>query len=446
MRAVAAHITAVRELDDGRESANASSAANDVSPARSSESAVMRSLDDRFRGSATQVLGRLRSAIERVVYSLTKTLQNSRSLQNVFAVDLNFSWQVFKMLGSIETLSTVSYVPAAVSMRKFISQAKKKGVTAVLLEETTAAYESFEALVASTTGDREQFESLVMSFTDSPESVQTGMQMRKAAFKAYAHFFGVAAETVALAFMFHPGAKPGTVDFLSVRTAMGLRRMRASTDVVIERLRVSPELAGRDEAFLLSDALDPDAARQHNAAVVPDFCSQPILPMSTEVDSSGNVRTLLEHRDLGVGQEVDITTGRVYRNGPLHLNAEGRPVFQGLTEIARPTRVQVIDTLIHRPSWPNLKTSSGVYAHLTNRNPTDAERSGVRLPCHEKIVAMGSGEDALRISDVPRYAELVKYACHRMNWSFEDMDLYRIRLEYPLMDSNVLCRLECPTA
>jgi len=29
-----------------------------------------------------------------------------------------------------------------------------------------------------------------------------------------------------------------------------------------------------------------------------------------------------------------------------------------------------------------------------------------------------------------------------MGWRFEDMDLYRIRLEYPLMDSNVLLRLE----
>ncbi|MGC4030128.1 MAG: hypothetical protein QM754_00055 [Tepidisphaeraceae bacterium] len=407
-----------------------------------SKAPVMRSLDDHFRANATQVLGRLRSSIEGVVYSVTKTLQNSRSLQNALGVDLNVSWQIFKLLGPIETLATITYVPAAVSVKKLLNLAKKRGVAAEALDEVNAAFAAFECLVAETTGDREQFENLVMSFSDSPESQQVGMQLRKAGFKTNVHFFGVAADTVAMALMFHPGSGPNKVDFLNVRTVIGLRRMRASTDVVVERSKVSPERTGRDDDFVLADALDPEAAKFHRAAVIPEFCSQPMLPLTTTVDEAGNVRTVLERCDLGVGQEVDITTGRIYRDTPLIFTPDGNAVFQGLVEIARPTRIQVIDTFVHRPTWPNLKITSGVYAHLTSRNTMDAERTGVRLPCPEKLVYMGSGEDMLRISEAPRYPELVKYACRKMNWSFEDMDLYRIRLEYPLMDSNVLCRLE----
>jgi hypothetical protein len=87
-----------------------------------------------------------------------------------------------------------------------------------------------------------------------------------------------------------------------------------------------------------------------------------------------------------------------------------------------------------------------VFAHLPRRVASKVDREGVKLPLTEQFSFMGSGADVSRIREVPRYPELVKYACQKMGWKFEDMDLYRIRLEYPLMDSNVLLRLEAVSA
>jgi hypothetical protein len=413
------------------------------SPASASDSAeTSENLDDQFRSDATQVLGQFRQALERIVYSVTKSLQNSRDLQNVLGVDRNVSWQIFKMLGPIETLSTVSYVPASVSLRKVLGAAKKRGVSEKNVSDAAAAFAAFESFVERSAGDREQFETMVMSYAESVESEQTGMHHRRAAFKADCHFYGVACNSLSLSLLFHPGDKPGTADFVSLRQALGLRRLRASTDVLVDRWKFNKDGAEQEDGFLLGDALDPEAAAIHNAAVLPEFCTQPLLPLVTQIEETGDIRTVLKHRDIGVGREVDIATARIVRGMSVGQSPDGRASFEGLIEIARPTRVQVVDNFVHRPTWPNLVPHAGVFAHLTRRVPSKVDREGVRLPFTEQCTYMGSGSDVCRIREVPRYPELVQYACRKMGWRFEDMDLYRIRFEYPLMDSNIHLRLE----
>jgi hypothetical protein len=401
-------------------------------------------LDDQFRSEAGKSLGRFRLAMEKLIYSITKALQTSRDLQNLIGVDRNVSWQLFKLLGPVETLATIPYIPASISLRKLLHAAKKRGVNEEYIEEVAAAFAGLEQFISSTTGDREQFETMVMSYADSAESAQMGMHHRKAAFKADCHFFGVAVDTLAFGLLFHPGQKPDSVDFVGLRQSLGLRRLRASTDVLVDRWKMNRDNTGKTDDFLFSDALDPEAAAAHSAAVLPEFCSQPMLPLVTTLEDSGDVRTLLKHRDIGVGRDVDIATARVFRGMELSRTPDGRPMFDGLVEIGRPTRTQVIDNWVHRPTWPNMVPSAGVFAHLPRRVASVVDREGVRLPFSETFNFMGSGADVARIREVPRYPDLIKYACEKMGWRFEEMDLYRIRIEYPLMDSNILLRLQSP--
>jgi hypothetical protein len=223
---------------------------------------------------------------------------------------------------------------------------------------------------------------------------------------------------------------------------MGLRRLRANTDVLVDRWKLNRDETYKEDDFILSDALDAEAAAVHNAAVLPEFCSKPLLPLVTTIEESGDIRTLLKHRDIGVGQDVDIATARICRGMPLARTSDGRALFDGLVEVGRPTRIQIVDNYVHRPTWPNMMPSSGVFAHLPRRLPSKVDREGVRLPFTEQFTFMGSGTDVARIREIPRYPDVVKYACQKMGWRFEDMDLYRIRLEYPLMDSNILLQLE----
>ena len=131
---------------------------------------------------------------------------------------------------------------------------------------------------------------------------------------------------------------------------------------------------------------------------------------------------------------------------PLTRTADGRPLFDGLVEINRPTRVQVIDTFVHRPTWPNLVPFSGVFTHLTQRVPSKVEQDGVRLPFAEQLAYAGTGNYVSRIPEIARYPDFVNHACQKMGWNLDDLDLYRIRFEYPLMETSILLRLEATTA
>ena len=399
--------------------------------------------DDQFRDDAVAALGRFREAMERVVYSVTRSLQNSRDLHVALGVDRNVSWQLFKLLGPIETLATAPYVPAGVSLKKVLTLAKKRGAAAADLAAASVAFAELEQFIASTSSDREGFETMVMSYSESPEAAQVDLQHRKAAFRADSHLFGVKAETSVIALLYHPGDAPDTCDFVAARQLLGLRRLRSSTDVVIDRWKVNRTFENwQDRKHVLGDALDADAATAHNAAILPEFCSLPLLPMETVTDEAGDVRTLLRHREGGVGRESDLAISRVYRNTLLGRTPDGRPVIEGLIEIARPTRLQVIDTLVHRPTWPHFVPSSGVYAHLSRRDVHHLDQVGVRLTCADNLTFLGGGTDLLRMPEAPRYPDMVRHVCLKMGWRFEDMDVYRFRMDYPLMDSNVHCRLE----
>ena len=58
----------------------------DAVPAASQE-VESQTLDDQFKEGAINALARFRQAMERVIYSITKSLQNSRDLQSILGVD-----------------------------------------------------------------------------------------------------------------------------------------------------------------------------------------------------------------------------------------------------------------------------------------------------------------------------------------------------------------------
>ncbi|MGC4031162.1 MAG: hypothetical protein QM754_05365 [Tepidisphaeraceae bacterium] len=406
------------------------------------------SLDELFQITAGEVLGRFRRAMEGLIYSVAKTLSSSRALQTALKVDLKTSYQIFKLLGPTETLATVQYVPPAVSFKKLLAAAKKHGATDALLADATAAFEALGQFVAETTGDFETFEVAVMSHADFAEASAVSLAHRKAAFKADVYFHGMSVDTLAMALMFHPGREPDTFDFVGVRQMIGMRRLRAGTDVVVERWRLhqQPNDTSLSGQSYFSTAFDEQAAAQHDAAVLPDFCSQPMLPMVTAIDATGNFRTILKHRDLGVGRLVDLTTGRTHRGAAIQRTAGGHPSFSGLIEIARPTKLQIIDFFVHRPTWSDFSTRSGVFAGQLNRRSAETvEQDGIRLPFSESLTRIDR-QSALRVPEAPRHTELLEHACNTMGWRLEDMEAFRMRIEYPLMDTNIQCIVDGTSA
>lgn len=129
-------------------------------------------------------------------------------------------------------------------------------------------------------------------------------------------------------------------------------------------------------------------------------------------------------------------TGRVRRNLPSPLLEEVPEI--GLRSWIRiPGEVMVYDILLPRALDRPLRKEVAVY--------TDRSRTSLSAPlaltqddllCVEETVTYrGSGASVLNIPEMPRYREAVEYAMGRMGWNLEDYDVYRCRVEYPVVQS-----------
>jgi hypothetical protein len=67
-----------------------------------------------------------------------------------------------------------------------------------------------------------------------------------------------------------------------------------------------------------------------------------------------------------------------------------------------------------------------------------------RLPVRVTLERLGRGLAVLDCAEVPRYVDMMQYAFKRIGWNGERFDVYRCRLEYPVMQSLVDIRFELP--
>jgi hypothetical protein len=63
-----------------------------------------------------------------------------------------------------------------------------------------------------------------------------------------------------------------------------------------------------------------------------------------------------------------------------------------------------------------------------------------QFPCADRMAFMGS-IDGGAIPEVPRYVKMIRRYCQKLGWNPEDMHLYRMRTEFPVL--HVLQRIIC---
>lgn len=344
------------------------------------------------------------------------------------------------MLGPVDTLSILSYVPAAVSMKKLLSVIKKRGVSPDRIAEAEAAFLAFEEFVRSAATDRDRLETMLMSFGDSDEGRQVDLQHRKAASRAHSHFYGIEVDTAVNTLLYYPGSTPDRLSCVALQQISGMRRLRADTEVVVTRLNMTDEHA--EKRVVPCQVIDEAAALRYGAPVIEDFCSRPMPALSTILGANGLYRTILTSRQLGSAAEMELAFGRAWPDLPIELDTDGRHFLSALIPATRPTQLFVGDMFVHRSLSRSLEPSVGVWAQVVDQpNQVSFEPQGIRLPVREEFLRIGSGEDMARIRELPRYTELLRMACDRFGINSDELTLYRFRLSYPLVDSLVILKI-----
>lgn len=363
-------------------------------------------------------------------------VRKSRDLQKHFGVDAKLSWQVFRLVSSADPLQASPHVPSANTMRKLLDAARKRGAAEVVIGAVADAYAAFEQHVELHAGDRSSFDSMLSSASDSDEAAAIDLDHRRAIFEGHRHIWGVEVQTFVRAVIMYPGQTRGLLDYANIRSKLGLKRLRADAPVRVDAVKLYKP--GADEDRFDRDHFDPEAARHHGAPIIPAFSSSPLPELQMETLADGRIATNLVGDAVGRLGASDLTFGTVFRNAPLSKRSDGRMGFASSSMSSSPTRLAVLDVLVHRPTFGPLDHTLTCYGHVSDISPPPDRTTHPVLPLREKIISPGSGAAGLRLPDFPRYVDLIRFACDRQGWNLEEMDIYRIRLDYPVLNTALV--------
>jgi hypothetical protein len=392
-----------------------------------------------FTVEAANVLRQLRTAITSLFDASPGGVRKSRDVQKLLGVDARLSWQVFKLAGPGDALSLAPHVPSAASMKRLLEAAKEHGISPQRVEQVRTAYEKFEQLVEIHAGDRTSFYSMARGLSDDDETAQTDLQHRKAIFQGHSHYFGMQLQTYLFSVMLKPGSVPNRYDQVSLRAKLGLRRLRPDADVIVDTVRVDAPAKGAPR----QDFFDPEAAERYNAAILPSFCSQPLPQLRTMRMDENTSYSQLVGDAVGRLGAVDMVFGQAWRDVPLYVTKDRQRLEMGIdVGITAPTGLVAVDFLVHRPTFPRAESRFVVFSEA--RGLASQNRGQVKLPFRERIAHLGSAPDAVVFRDMPRYLELLEFACTKLDCNLNEFDVYRVRVEYPLLDTLLSLRFDFP--
>ena len=393
-----------------------------------------------FSTEASNVLRQLRAAVTSLFDATPGGVRKSRDVQKLLGVDARLSWQIFKLAGPGDALSLAPHVPSSTSMRRLLDAAREHGIAPERVEQVQAAYEKFEQLVEIYAGDRTSFHSMARGRADDEDTAQGDIRHRKARFQADRHYAGAEVETILASFLLYPGSETGLFDYVPLRCRLGQRRLRPDADVVVDRFFIT-DFESRAKGYHY-EPLDPEAAERTGALLLPRFCSEPLPKLRMTTEPNGFTYARLDGDAVGRQSRADLVFGQVHRNAPILDVVDGKRRWHTNFQITVPATVVIVDKLIHRsmPKW-NCKLAVHWQGPRELFDPTRMNELRP-LPFAERIGRIEGGAAGAYLREGPNYLTLLGDVTTQLGWRLDDFEVYRLRIEYPLLYTALLLTFE----
>ncbi len=398
--------------------------------------------EDSFTADFGRVMDRVRLTLTDLFSHFPNGIRKSRDAQKYLGVDSNLSWLLLKVLACPDALGASRFVPSSVSMQRVFDAARKKGLDRAQVDEAEQAFKEFEQYVEDHAGDRASLESMVAgrTFGDQTDPIyQADLQSRKAIFKGHMYYWGMEVATRSVTAVIAPSKEgKNRVDYGHIRTFQGLRRLRAEANMLVDRVQFFSGDKHPDEASLMP--LDPDTVQRIGAPLIEEFCSKPLPEFSTISNEHGETRTELLGAEVGQKSRVDLAFGSLRRKADITPGFnEGQLMLGARTRVWIPTKLLVLHILVHADGFPNerMQPLLKVNGHALQTRPDDMYEAHGQLPFTEQLQYVGRGEVGAHTIDIPKHVQIARHITDKAGWNLTDFDVYRAKIEYPMIDTTV---------
>ena len=391
-----------------------------------------------------RTLTRLRSDLSEVIAAIPDVVRKGADLHRALHIDRTLSWKVFKIASAVDPVAAGPHVPSRGNLRSFLRAAAKQGVPERLIEAASNSADEFEKMVTRHAGDRPTFDSMVSALGSEETAEQLNLVHRRQAFRAQRHILGVHAETHLKFVAMQPSDDPMWLDGVRVEGFVGLRQLRDNAPLII-----SYSGTRNDDGSVVEVKREPleSVSEPHGVALLRDFCSKPLPELRAVQAQAGIVVGEIVSRDIGKCAAVTCMEGHLARKPVQRYSTEGNRKGGSAIAVRTPVEVAILDLLLHEDTYGPIEPSVFVHAEHAGEMPWDGLIHGRhRLPTHHSVVYLGKGPTALHTPDIPRHAEMARHVFKRVGWEAERFDVYRCRIEYPVMPSSIGVAFDLPDA
>lgn len=396
-----------------------------------------------FEADAERVLRRLQGTFAEILDALPHHARRAQQIAQVLRIDENLARRVSKVARITDPFAAAQYVPGKAAVKMFLASANRISVPPSLVERATRAFADFEQLIRVHAGDLASFKMMLTACAKTDRGAADVLH-RRTAFRGNSCIWGVQAKTHLQTVLVRPGDDSQLIHLASVKGFFKLRQLRDNAPLIISRVRYSDD----DRVVrrrVTSSPIDPVSQQTQGMSLLGEFCSQP-LPEVRAVDVEGGFVNL-ELLGNGIGDTAAITCvqGSVAHDAASRYRDEHNRVGTTAATVCIPSEVLILDFLIREDTFGPITPQAAVYGQLPGMTPqpvSNPERH--RLALGESVIYLGKGPSVLHSPDVPKYPDMARYVFDRLGWEGERFDVYRCRIEYPVVPSEVLIRHDMP--
>ncbi len=404
------------------------------------ETAPRTDADLSFATHADQVIARLRSAFASVLDSLpVPRLSRGSQLAEALDIDRTLAWKITKLIEGDDPFAAARFVPGTSGVNIFLRAAARRQVPRASIAATQKAFGDFRTLMQVHAGDRKSF-GMMLAGHVKDDPARADLEHQKQAFHANSYLWGVQAGTQLDTYLINSSTNADLLDVAIIRGYVDLRRIRPNVPWRIARL-YSVNDVGELRTSFVREPLDHSRLPEPGADELPllkEFCSQPLPQYRAVSGPRGSVEYELAEAPVGNTAAHTCMIGEVVRGAGPRYRGDRDWLFVVRARMRTPCEAMIFDLMIHRELFGRITPKLDLFSELFAAELDAHYEESDRLPVHEGVQYLGCGPDMVRAPEVPHYAGLIRYAFERLGWDAQQFDIYRVRMQFPVMPAAVL--------
>jgi hypothetical protein len=386
-------------------------------------------LDTRSRAVAAS----LRGALEPIVRAAAGAGARPATLARGLEIDRTLAARILRAVRSSDALMVLQEIPSPHGLRIFLEAAERSGVDAALCDAAADIVRGFEHLIHEFPGGRSALDAAVAAW--APEMRErTEKSAKQAVFKSMSCLLGYHAETTVSTVIVQPSANGRRCDAISIMAKEGLRRIRSSMPITV----CGRNFGQQDVADTFAPYVETLDARvaphASEACLLEDFCSQPV-PSLRVMEQEKLFLYTLDESDPPVNVPVTIASALIMRNAYARYRSPEQ-TYEWEEVVPRiPARLLVMDILLRDDAFPGQAPQPRSRLYGLAKRPVKPDEPAFHLDQLDlglPLEHLGEGRFDLRLSEFPRYAEMVEAVFARTGWERQRFRAFRCRVQYPV--------------